>query len=62
MVRNNVTNLKEYVGLHGVLAFLLKTLWFYAFTRPQANRLRLSLQALTAARRGDFTGHRRFLG
>jgi rhamnopyranosyl-N-acetylglucosaminyl-diphospho-decaprenol beta-1,3/1,4-galactofuranosyltransferase len=61
MVRNNVTNLQEYVGLHGVLAFLLKTVWFYVFTRPQANRLRLSLQALTAARRHDFTGHRRFL-
>jgi len=61
MVRNNVTNLREYVGLLGVLAFLVKTVWFYSFTRPQAGRLRLSLDALSAARRRDFTGHQRFL-
>jgi rhamnopyranosyl-N-acetylglucosaminyl-diphospho-decaprenol beta-1,3/1,4-galactofuranosyltransferase len=61
MVRNNVTNLREYVGLLGVLAFLVKTVWFYLFTRRQRGRLRLSLDALRAARRGDFTGHERFL-
>ena len=61
MVRNNVTNLREYVGLLGVAAFLLKTLWFYSLTRPQRARLRLSAEALLAAVRGDFTGHRRFL-
>ena len=61
MVRNNVTNLREYVGLLGVLAFLVKTVWFYLFTRPQPARLRLSWEALGAARRGDFTGHQRFL-
>jgi rhamnopyranosyl-N-acetylglucosaminyl-diphospho-decaprenol beta-1,3/1,4-galactofuranosyltransferase len=61
MVRNNVTNLRQYVGPLGVLAFLVKTVWFYLFTRPQPGRLRLSLDALRAARRGDFTGHERFL-
>ena len=61
MVRNNTTNLREYVGVLGVLAFLVKTLWFYLFTRPRPARLRLSLEALVAAIRGDFTGHRRFL-
>ena len=61
MVRNNVTNLREYVGLLGVAAFLLKTLWFYSLTRPERARLRLSAEALVAAVRGDFTGHRRFL-
>jgi rhamnopyranosyl-N-acetylglucosaminyl-diphospho-decaprenol beta-1,3/1,4-galactofuranosyltransferase len=61
MVRNNVTNLREYVGVLGVLAFLLKTLWFYVFTRPQPARLRLSAQGLSAAVRKDFTGHQRFL-
>ena len=61
MVRNNVTNLKEYVGIAGVLAFLVKTLWFYLFTRPEPGRLRLSADALRAAVRNDFTGHRRFL-
>ncbi len=62
MVRNNVTNLREYVGTFGVAAFLVKTLWFYLFTKPRPGRLRLSAQALVAALRGDFTGHRRFLG
>jgi rhamnopyranosyl-N-acetylglucosaminyl-diphospho-decaprenol beta-1,3/1,4-galactofuranosyltransferase len=61
MVRNNVTNLREYVGVLGVLAFLVKTVWFYSFTRRRPGRLRLSLDALRAARRGDFTGHERFL-
>jgi GT2 family glycosyltransferase len=61
MVRNNVTNLREYVGPLGVAAFLLKTVWFYSLTRPQRARLRLSGEALWAAVRGDFTGHRRFL-
>ena len=61
MVRNNVTNLREYVGVLGVLAFLVKTVWFYLFTRPQPARLRLSVQALAAAVRKDFAGHERFL-
>ena len=61
MVRNNVTNLRTYVGLLGVLAFLVKTVWFYLVTRPDAARLRLSAQALGAAVRRDFTGHERFL-
>ena len=61
MVRNNVTNLRAYRGLLGVLAFLVKTLWFYLFTRPDVTRLRLSAQALGAAVRRDFTGHERFL-
>ena len=62
MVRNNVTNLREYVGVLGVLAFLVKTVWFYLVTRPQPSRLRLSAEALRAAVRKDFTGHERFLG
>jgi rhamnopyranosyl-N-acetylglucosaminyl-diphospho-decaprenol beta-1,3/1,4-galactofuranosyltransferase len=61
MVRNNTTNLREYVGLLGVLAFLVKTVWFYSFTRRQQGRLRLSAEAFVAAVRGDFTGHERFL-
>ncbi len=61
MVRNNVTNLRAYVGMLGVLAFLVKTVWFYLFTRPQPGRLALSASALWAAARRDFTGHERFL-
>ena len=61
MVRNNITNLREYVGVLGVLAFLVKTVWFYLVTRRQPRRLALSTQAALAAARGDFTGHERFL-
>lgn len=61
MVRNNITNLKAYVGPLGVLAFLVKTLWFYVFTRPKPERLTLSARAAWAAARKDFTGHERFL-
>lgn len=61
MVRNNVTNLRDYRGWIGVLAFLVKTLWFYSFTRPQPARLKLSAEGLSASLRGDFTGHERFL-
>jgi len=61
MCRNNVANLREYVGVLGVLAFLVKTLWFYTFTRRDLARLRTSLGAMRAGWRGDFTGHRRYL-
>jgi len=61
LVRNNLTNLRQYVGRLGVLAFVLKTIWFYSFTRPSLKRLRLSWEAAQAARGGDFTGHRRFV-
>ena len=61
MVRNNVTNLREYVGLLGVLAFLVKTIWFYLVTRRRPQRLVLSAQGVLAAARRDFSGHERFL-
>jgi rhamnopyranosyl-N-acetylglucosaminyl-diphospho-decaprenol beta-1,3/1,4-galactofuranosyltransferase len=61
MVRNNLVNLRTHVGLAGVAAFLVKTLWFYLVTRPRPARLALSGRAAWAALRGDFTGHRRYL-
>lgn len=51
LVRNNITNLAEYVGALGVIAFVIKTLWFYTFTKPSPRRLRLSAQAARAAGR-----------
>ncbi|MBD8868718.1 glycosyltransferase family 2 protein [Nocardioides donggukensis] len=62
MARNNTVNLRDHRGWPHVAAFLLKTLWFYTLTRPSAARLRLSASAVRAGLRGDFTGHRRFLG
>ncbi|BBH16530.1 hypothetical protein Back2_08170 [Nocardioides baekrokdamisoli] len=61
MARNNLLNLATYRSPLHALAFVLKTLWFYAVTRPDMGRIRLSIGAWWAALRGDFTGHRRFL-
>lgn len=61
MARNNLLNLREYRGWPHALAFVAKTAWFYTFTRPDPRRLRLSVRAMYAGLRGDFTGHRGFL-
>ena len=61
MARNNLINLRDYRGSLHALAFVVKTMWFYSFTRPSAARLRLSARAMWAGLRGDFTGHQRFL-
>jgi rhamnopyranosyl-N-acetylglucosaminyl-diphospho-decaprenol beta-1,3/1,4-galactofuranosyltransferase len=61
MARNNLVNLRDYRGPLHALAFVVKTAWFYTFTRPSLSRLRLSLSAMRAGIAGDFDGHRRFL-
>ena len=61
MARNNLVNLRDYRGPLHAAAFVVKTAWFYAFTRPSLSRLRLSLGAMRAGIAGDFEGHRRFL-
>ncbi|WP_344732127.1 glycosyltransferase [Nocardioides fonticola] len=61
MARNNTVNLRTYRGAVFVLAFWVKTLWFYAFTRPRPARIATSARAALAGLRGDFTGHRRYL-
>jgi rhamnopyranosyl-N-acetylglucosaminyl-diphospho-decaprenol beta-1,3/1,4-galactofuranosyltransferase len=62
MARNNTVNLRTYRGWPHVLMFWTKTVWFYLFTRPRPARLPLSARAAYAGLRGDFTGHRRYLG
>ncbi len=61
MARNNLLNLRDYRGWPHALAFVVKTLWFYLFTRPQPRRIATSLRAMYAGLRGDFTGHRKYL-
>ncbi|RZS77044.1 glycosyltransferase family 2 protein [Pigmentiphaga kullae] len=61
LCRNNTANLLAYRGRVAALVFAAKTLWFYTFSRPSLARLRLSLRALAAGWRGDFSGHRRFI-
>ena len=62
MARNNLLNLREYRGWAHALAFVAKTVWFYTFTRRDPARLRVSLAAMRAGLRGDFSGHERYLG
>lgn len=61
MARNNLVNLREYRGWPHVLAFVVKTLWFYSLTRPRPGRLAMSLRAMYDGLRGDFSGHERYL-
>ncbi|MEO5853491.1 MAG: glycosyltransferase, partial [Nocardioides sp.] len=61
MARNNLVNLRDYRGNLHASAFVVKTVWFYAVTRPSPARLRLSARAMLAGLRGDFTGHQRYL-
>ncbi|MBJ7359071.1 glycosyltransferase family 2 protein [Nocardioides sp.] len=62
MARNNTVNLRTYRGWPHVLMFWTKTVWFYLFTRPRPGRLPMSARAAYAGLRGDFTGHRRYVG
>ncbi|WP_307816480.1 glycosyltransferase family 2 protein [Nocardioides limicola] len=61
MARNNTVNLREHRGWLQVVAFWVKTVWFYLFTRPQPARIPISARAAYAGLRGDFSGHRRYL-
>jgi len=61
MARNNTVNLRDYRGWPHVLMFWVKTVWFYALTRPQPGRIALSARAAYAGLRGRFDGHRRYL-
>ncbi|MDH2415105.1 glycosyltransferase family 2 protein [Nocardioides sp. CER19] len=61
MARNNLVNQRDYNGWPHALAFVVKTAWFYTFTRPSPRRLALSARAMYAGLRGDFTGHGRYL-
>lgn len=61
MARNNLVNLRDYRGPLHAFAFVVKTVWFYTFSRPSLSRLRLSARAMRAGLAGDFEGHRRYL-
>jgi rhamnopyranosyl-N-acetylglucosaminyl-diphospho-decaprenol beta-1,3/1,4-galactofuranosyltransferase len=61
MARNNLLNLRAYRGWPHALAFVVKTVWFYLFTKPRPRRVAMSFRAMYAGLRGDFTGHQRYL-
>lgn len=62
LCRNNTFNLKLYHGNFLALLFIVKTLWFYSFTRPSLTKLRFCLRALSDGFVGDFTRHGQFIG
>ncbi len=61
MARNNLVNLRDYRGPLHALAFVVKTVWFYTFTRPSLARLRLSASAMRAGLAEEYDGHERYL-
>ena len=61
MARNNLVNLRDYRGPLHAMAFVVKTIWFYAFTRPSLARLKLSTRAMRDGLAGEYDGHERFL-
>lgn len=62
LCRNNTFNLKTYHGDFLALLFIVKTLWFYSFTRPSLTKLRFCLRGLFDGFVGDFTRHEQFIG
>lgn len=61
MARNNLVNLRDYRGPLHAMAFVVKTIWFYTFTRPSLTRLKLSSRAMLDGLAGEYDGHERFL-
>jgi rhamnopyranosyl-N-acetylglucosaminyl-diphospho-decaprenol beta-1,3/1,4-galactofuranosyltransferase len=61
MARNNLVNLRDYRGPLHAMAFVVKTIWFYTFTRPSLARLKLSVRAMRDGLAGEYDGHERFL-
>ena len=62
MCRNNLRNLIEYKGYLIALLFIIKVCWFYLFTKPNFNKLRISLNGIWAGLVKDFTKHKKYLG
>lgn len=62
LCRNNTYNLKKYHSPLHALLFMVKTCWFYGFTRPSMTKLKFCLPALWHGWRADFSHHRSFIG
>ncbi|WP_201578878.1 glycosyltransferase family 2 protein [Psychrobacter sp. Pi2-52] len=62
LCRNNTANLKKYHGNSHALLFIIKTIWFYSFTRPSLKKLKFSVYGLLAGWLNDFSKHSQFIG
>lgn len=62
LCRNNTFNLKKYDSPAHAGLFMVKTLWFYTFTKPSFKKLKFCLSALKHGWQGDFTHHQAYIG
>ena len=62
LCRNNTFNLKKYHSPLHALMFMLKTLWFYSFTKPSWQKLKFCTTALWHGWQADFTHHHAYIG
>ncbi|MCV2503230.1 MAG: glycosyltransferase [Neisseriaceae bacterium] len=62
MSRNNTANLMKYKGKLASLVFMLKLSWFYTFTAPDKEKLKIGLKGIRHGLQKDFSHHQEFLG
>lgn len=61
MCRNAISNHKKYSSYLHVSAFILKTLWFYLFTKPSFSKLSIAARGVFHGIMGDFSHHKDYL-
>ena len=61
IVRNSVRNYLDYKNPLYAILFIMKTLWFYTFTKPCLTDLKIVFHAFADAFRRDFTKHKKYL-
>ena len=61
MCRNAISNHKKYSSYLHVSAFILKTLWFYLFTKPSFSKLSIAVRGVFHGIMGDFSHHKDYL-
>ena len=59
--RNNFINLKKYKNPIFPFLFVLKTIFYFSFTRPDLNKFSLCLRAFYHGLLNDFTHHKRYI-
>ena len=61
LVRNASKTYLDYKGPFYAFLFIMKVLWFYSFTRPNAKRFVIALHGVFDAISGNFKNHYKFL-
>lgn len=61
MCRNNIRNLLDYKGILISVLYCFKVMWFYSFSKPNLNKLKLALFGLKDGIFSKFTNHNRLI-